>query len=86
MSHTKGPWEHKYTKEHGRAVMAGSTPVVSTNSGWAFHASEEDGDLIAAAPDLLEALISLLNMDPDIRLDVRIERANAAIKKAKGET
>lgn len=51
-----------------------------------FEPSKEDMDLIAAAPDLLEALESIItNASPSLFSDGQLNQALTAISRAKGE-
>lgn len=87
MSHTPGPW----AVGDKRGVWAG--PVVMADSGRrgiAFVCGESDANarLIAAAPDLLDAVEELLIYladwdDPD---NDTCQRARAAVAKVKGES
>ena len=96
--HTPGPWriERRDGQAHGFGIYHGiNTFVVSPHTG---VIDESDAHLIAAAPDLLEALeamrrmidrahedgiLTLGNLPRDYTL---IERsADAAIRKARGE-
>lgn len=87
MSHTPGPW----AVGDKRGVWAG--PVVMAGNGRrgiAFVCGESDANanLIAAAPDLLDAVEELLIYladwdDPD---NETCQRARAAVAKAKGES
>jgi hypothetical protein len=91
--HTPGPWEIE--------PNAGKGAWISNDFGWAALALGNDHDnaranarLIAAAPDLLEALTALANgVDFNIKngscpldLGVRLKKARAAIAKAEGNT
>lgn len=99
VGHTPGPWTHV---QHGRAIQA-KTPagsdftfdtftvaeVVSGGSG--IEAADANGDLIAAAPDLLAALHKIGSQswsnDQEALECIRYARetARAAIAKARGE-
>ena len=90
MSHTPGPWEAKAPVEHGAHVYGPHGVTVAwcgTNStfkraGYYSISMEESGAnarLIAAAPELLEALIAMLSNTPDCD-----HVARAAIAKATG--
>ncbi len=85
MKHTPGPWYIDPIKAHAngnRRIMAGQcTPVAVVPEHLAA-----DARLIAAAPDLLDALLMVLD-DPNA-LDGRLrtyEYVRAAIAKATGE-
>jgi hypothetical protein len=80
MSHTQGPWAYAYTRightvrQSHDAMSALLVVNVSDNP-------EADARLIAAAPDLLAALQSLLKWGP---ATATIYKAEAAIAKATG--
>ncbi len=85
-NHTPGPW---YATDNGR-----DPPFVTDAHGDEILASWENARLIAAAPDLLDALETLIapwnagrrfaDMDADVLRHWQA-RANAAIAKARGE-
>lgn len=87
--YTKGPWavnedgwKVESEKEHGWV-----------NDGWVIcnlHGTDKEANasLIAAAPDLFEALEDLLEYDHILRESVNntdVDAAHAAIAKAKGQ-
>lgn len=86
-THTPGPWHT------GQGLAA---RIIYAANGWAvadaklFHFKHGIGDevsnarLIAAAPDLLEA-IQLLILPKGTTFMAAVEKARAAIKKATGE-
>jgi len=78
--HTPGPW-------FARKTFSGSSEIAAENGDGATIArTREDADasLIAAAPDLLEALRGVLQQFAKrLRVD-SVERARAAIAKAEG--
>lgn len=89
MTHTPGPW-----KKEGLKVIAGTRgticvcPVVSL--GGVFNV-EANAHLIAAAPEMLEALKALLDIDNspagssghvDIEIEIAVKMGLAAIDKA----
>lgn len=99
MSHTKGPW--RWT---GRGRLVAFVPgdvdetIVETDDGY-YPPFGADRDLIAAAPDLLEALQELVIANeqwnasvedivgrPPNWADGYLDKARAAISKALGET
>jgi len=77
--HTPGPW-----RQEGLVVWNANTSSVIVNVA-GFHAGiEEDlanARLIAAAPDLLEALVDMLEHPSDYAINAALE----AIRKARGE-
>ena len=91
--HTPGPWGNNKWNCHEHQISAlGSTVALVSHSSAVI--SEESADanarLIAAAPDLLEALFRLLDC-PDVQMDdtepetdAAIQQANAAIAKVEG--
>ena len=91
MSHTPGPWRWKL-EEFGsyRLIAKDGTKVADDGSadgeygGWMNDPNEPNARLIAAAPDLLEALVDLLGWQTLAPHDV-VDRARAAIAKARGE-
>lgn len=101
--HTKGPWSVTYT--HGKGypgqIEADNGTLITTWGGICRKSTAEgqaNAELMAAAPDLLEALIEerrirLLGQQPDVHWeslrDARRDcyaKTDAAIAKAKGET
>ncbi len=100
MSYTKGPWnkneDGRLVNDEGRIVTAWG---ISVGAVYKTEESEANAHLIAAAPDLLEALELLIALPIAVKelqyLDKRIGTATenkawliarAAISKAKGET
>jgi hypothetical protein len=88
--HTPGPWQvngsHIYTADPERALLA---QVFNPGSKASDYPLVENARLIAAAPDLLEALIMVRDADDDCRKDGFREmppparaRIDAAIAKA----
>lgn len=84
--HTPGPWEI-LKGDHGRTIYS-IGPLSSdeyAGTSW-LEVSEPDAHLIAAAPELLEALESVLvNCLDSEGLAAAYTKARAAIAKAKGE-
>ena len=95
-NHTPGPW---HLKIDGSGIMhiktAGGTSLMS-NSNYGYPpAYEADWHLIAAAPELLEALETLLALNENYsafggeiyrdRIDRACGNARAVLKKARGE-
>ena len=90
--HTPGPWKANFAISGSVYIFGGDRNFVCVFNEWRDEANQEaNANLIAAAPDLLEALEELLSMcqrqedfhdDGDGRM---FERASAAIAKARGE-
>ena len=85
MGHTAGPW-----RAEKFCIWAGDKYIAGTQTGIAEQ--EANARLIAAAPDLLIALEMALDrftdndmIPPNYALSRWIDRARAAISKAKGE-
>ena len=79
--YTQGQW----TNNHHGAIEAGDRVICRVLDGYTKDAIKEsiaNANLIAAAPDLLEALEDIL-ANPDSRYHQ--DKARAAIAKAKGE-
>jgi hypothetical protein len=97
MTHTPGPWKVKNSSQHHMAHDVVATDGRSVGTDWRDNAGLDDARLIAAAPDLLEALTllrSLVNeggvprytVTPGAALNSVIEEVvDPAIAKAKGE-
>ena len=87
--HTKGPWTA--TKHDQHWVRVNVTIKASGNTWVAFMPDEDKEErmanarLMAAAPDLLDALESLLEQTRQYGHNAEITAAEAAIVKAKGE-
>ena len=81
MKHTSGPW--KIDTEDARVISTLDGDMVAVCE----YISEGDGDLISAAPEILEALESMVDMVEMNRFiqDYAMEIAREAIKKARGE-
>jgi hypothetical protein len=75
--HTRGPWE----LQHGALITAknGLHIALAANSG--MNASEANARLIAAAPELLEALERALRHIP-VHAEADMWAARAAVAKA----
>jgi hypothetical protein len=92
--HTPGPWEAFYKSKYGEWHV--SVPIAGSNMKWAIFDDgirtenpEADARLIAAAPDLLEALeFAVYEQFGDVPvsypLSAWIIKAQAAISKARG--
>jgi hypothetical protein len=89
MKHTPGPWKAKFQGgKHGRVYVANMNGQNVVDAG---AVSVVDATLIAAAPELLTALIKCADQLEIIKGMVHDERAalidaRAAIAKATGET
>ena len=94
-AHTPGPWVYQYspyTSQDGHEIPAfevhGEDKVCDTNENQPSEEQEANARLIAAAPELLDALDCLLIYAADIHsedLDLEVyEQARAAIRQAKG--
>jgi hypothetical protein len=101
MTHTPGPWRIYRNKHNGTFLLSGGDksknqcfPVLhasdSTNTEYMSNPSPANANLIAAAPDMLEALKSTLAELCFLRdeigsgLDDQILLIKAAIAKAEG--
>lgn len=86
--HTKGPWGIRITETGPWSVFNadGNWIAVTTRKQWKDE-DKANARLIAAAPDLLEALEYMVNVCPAIDPDGEEahNRAADAIAKAKGE-
>lgn len=83
--HTPGPWTVSHAKQED-----GGCSIVSATGTVAWHVSEDDARLIAAAPELLDALAGVLQWmpppcDAEIELQDAVNAARAAIAKATGK-
>lgn len=90
MTHTPAPWSASIDRHGFVTLSAGASYVKDTTDGFniAGFLSPADAHLIAAAPDLLAALVAILKdiaaNDGDLAADV-FQTAKAAIAKVKGE-
>jgi hypothetical protein len=98
MAHTRGPWTaSQYLDTHEWGVITDNNEIVV---GLDSRISAENASLIAAAPELLDALVRLVNeasgfksmADPFVHghtnmavLGLRIDEARAVIAKAEGK-
>ena len=88
--HTPGPWVLESPESGGRVLAQDErATIIHTPTGSPFNELViADARLIAAAPDLLDALEELANGYKGNRWDVglvpRIKKARAAIAKATG--
>lgn len=68
--HTPGPWSYNYIGSHGYCIYEGATPGgkhIGLSILYKKDGGEANARLIAAAPDLLEALRVVLNSDMAMR-------------------
>ena len=82
MSISKSPWERR-----DRAVHDANDRLVAICFGGSAEEEEENAQLASAAPEILEALesmVDMVEMNGFIR-DYAMEIARNAIKKARGE-
>ena len=88
---TKGPWFPEKTKTGKGKVVDSNGFSVCHMTGGSYSRQEEDSKLIAAAPDMLEALELVINrlgrFEKEYIFSKRmaLQKARAAIAKAKGE-
>lgn len=80
-NHTLGPWAWSGRQLLARRHMASDSVMISESYPW--HPSDGDKNLIAAAPELLEALEAITKVNIALPFGLR-EQAEAAIAKAKG--
>ena len=80
--HTPGPW---FVDAHNN-VLAEGCLVAFPSVAAGLEKQEANARLIAAAPDLLEAIEGLLNALPSATAHPAIKSARNAITKAKGVT
>ena len=82
MSHTPGPWSlETYLPEHD----AGETFIVGIGNDEIQVCDEANALLIAAAPELLEALERAIPEIAVVGIPELLEQCRDAIKKARGE-
>ena len=88
--HTPGPWDVATKAGDGGLVVRSSKSMhelCQIHSSYKYKdAHKANARLIAAAPELLEALVSMLHLRkmPDEVAECVLDRAVAAIAKAKG--
>ena len=85
--HTPGPWEFDgYDVVRTQTLAPFTVAVVNLTSPQGNEIERANARLIAAAPDMLEALEGIAKPDGFISLDYEaLHKALAAIRKAKGE-
>lgn len=92
--HTPAPWRPATMGPNGCSIVGSKTTMVamlahSVNKYNQAEQAKANAHLIAAAPELLEALVKLIdyiNCDSPIRNTDEFDCAKLAIKKALGET
>ena len=91
--HTKGPWQFGSSNDdsvYKRNIGGSDGYHVAVASSREDDEVDANARLIAAAPDLLEALQSIVDMDVAYqrgpKVEDAVEVARAAIAKATGET
>ena len=91
-THTPGPWLNDHRVILGRAFDGSHKNICDRVRGQTPDAADANACLIAAAPDLLAALrlavTALLRYDVPASMEVAtaVEKANAAIAKATGQS
>ncbi len=94
--HTKGPWHASECRTEGFGITSFEAVICSSTDEFGHYGpilSKEDANLIAAAPDLLEALEQALDALAHCRADIgygskqirSAQAAHKAIAKARGE-
>jgi hypothetical protein len=89
-SFTKGPWTAEYATKDDLAIVTSQIPpyktVCTIECNSPVGEQNHTAALIAAAPELLELLMSVGNqLTSDDEHPTLLASINAAIKKAKGE-
>ena len=86
---TPGPWEIKHGADTWRIAKGKEriTGYAWTKTSRVINGEDANAALIAAAPDMYEALIAVLNQyETDGFIDIdKYENAEAALAKARGE-
>ena len=85
--HTPGPWSVNF-KKFDEVTASNGAIVASCNKLTGLVNLQANARLIAAAPDLLEALKGLVAWADDLRREDPVEdlrKARAAISKAEGQ-
>jgi hypothetical protein len=86
LNHTPGPWKTS-TKKDRVYVLAQNEPICEMLRQNEHTPCAKNAFLIAAAPDMLDALEAIMGMKGDAESDDHLIRimARNAIKKARGE-
>ena len=91
--HTPGPWRVKIYKPYrSEAIIVNDDGEIASVDLACMPGAEEDAHLIAAAPDMLEALEAVEawwnahGIEGDHRTDAFCTLARTAIKKARGQS
>lgn len=86
IKHTPGPWEIRDDDEVGQvSIVGGSKIVLATVRTATVEPGDENARLIAAAPELLEALEILVDDAHQMLYQHRKAYAMSAIAKATGK-
>ena len=87
--HTPGPWGIYFNSQDDFVVRKMFDDGTESHAVARVHSGAANARLIAAAPDLLDALKCLVGWFDDDRMngaEKQIKKARAAIRKATGET
>lgn len=85
-SFTPGPWHARRMKCQTEKHTYNSEVIAADGSEVTTILKEQDARLIAAAPDMLQALYECIAWFEDNEIDcIALDEARAAIAKAKGE-
>lgn len=82
--HTPGPWEIVDARD-GIAIIRATHLQITVDHRENFGPAQPDAKLIAAAPELLDALREVLAYMPDTGSPELLKQIRAAIRKATGE-
>jgi hypothetical protein len=81
LKHTPGPWRYDYAPGFCGELLA---PNGTTIAEFITEPNDSDARLLAAAPDLLEALKALTATTDVVAYGAALHQARAAIAKAEG--